>query len=186
VQLINRNCLPVENQGSLIAVDSQMNAGLIVIRILAFETGILELDLKGENRQGTSFLGLAFNIQNDSTYECVYFRPFNFRSEESVRRAHSIQYIFHPEYPWQRLREEHPGKFESEYPNPPDPDDWFTIRLKIEPDSLEVYDKMSKKMLLKIERIERTTSSKIGFWTGNNSSGNFRNLNLIRSDAPQF
>ena len=185
VQLINRNWLAVENQG-VIVVDSQKNAGLMIVRNLAFETGILEFDLKGENQQGASFLGLAFNIQNDSTYECIYFRPFNFRSEEKVRREHSIQYMFHPQYPWKRLREEQPGKFEAEFKNSPDPDDWFTIRLKIETNSLEVYDKKSGKMLLKVDRLDRTTSSKIGFWTGTNSSGSFRNLILIRSGNRQF
>ncbi|MBK8505768.1 MAG: hypothetical protein IPL46_28365 [Saprospiraceae bacterium] len=186
VQLINRNFVSVEDRGGMITVDSQKSAGLIIIRNLAFDTGVLEVDFKGENKQGASFLGLAFNIQNDSTYECVYFRPFNFRSEEKVRREHSIQYIFHPEYPWHRLREDQPDKFEAEYPNSPDPDDWFTIRLKIGPDSVEVYDKKFKRMLLKVERLAGTTSSKIGFWTGSSSSGNFRNLNLIRSKTPQF
>ena len=163
-----------------IKVDSQEGAGLMTIRNLAFENGVLELDLQGENKHQASFIGLAFNIQNDSTYELIYFRPFNFRADNPLSRSHSIQYVSAPEYHWHKLRKEFPGKYESEFINPPDPNAWFTIRISITPTTVEVFNKNRRERLLKIDRLAKNTSDKIGFWTGTHSSGSFKNLNIIK------
>lgn len=136
------------------------------------------LDIKGENNPGRSFVGIAFNIENDSTFEVVYFRPFNFESSEQIRREHSMQYVYEPDYPWSRLRNENEGEFEAEYFNPPSPDDWFSISLTIENDKVIVKDADSGKLLMQIKRLSSASSDKIGFWVGNGSKGSFRNLRI--------
>jgi hypothetical protein len=48
-------------------------------------TGTLEVDVRGKDVLQQSFLGLAFAGVNDSTFEAVYLRPFNFRAREPNR-----------------------------------------------------------------------------------------------------
>lgn len=180
IRLINRQLMSSDSDPFTIEVNKQEKAGLMIIENLDFDYGLLEFDLKGENSPGTSFVGLAFNIRNDSTYELVYFRPFNFHAESREARGHSVQYVSHPEYPWHRLRTEHPGKYESLFQEPPAAEEWFTIRLRIEPDYITAVDNQSRETLLRVTRLHKTESKKIGFWTGTNSRGSFRNLNLVR------
>ena len=160
----------------------EMNAkngdGLGILEDIEFDNGIIEVELLGENNPGKSFIGRAFNIQNDKTYEAIYFRPFNFVAEEQKRKNHMVQYIFHPEYTWKKLRDERTGEFENEIKNPPIPDNWFKVIININDEKVKVYvDEMSEPVLT-IDRLTSTKSKKIGIWTGNNSSGRFRNLIL--------
>ncbi len=179
IQLVNREFISTKDtESNIIALDAQKSSGLAILNALEFETGIIEVDLLGENNHGKSFLGIAFNIQNDSTYEAIYFRPFNFLSPEQIRREHCMQYIFHPDFPWYRLRKERESQFESEFINPPSPDDWFSVRIIINPESVKVEDQRSGKMLMEVERLSKTSSTKIGFWTGFGSKGSFRNLKI--------
>lgn len=93
---------------------------------------LLKLNFLGENNPGKSFIGIAFNIQNEKTYEVIYFRPFNFIAEEQIRKDHMIQYIFHPNFTWRKLRDERTGEFEGEITIPPNPDDWFKVKINID------------------------------------------------------
>ena len=159
-------------------LDRKPGDGLGVIEHVNFTEGIVEIDLLGENNPGKSFVGFAFNIQNDSTYEAVYFRPFNFHSEEEIRRSHSMQYIFHPENTWRKLRTEQEGKFEATFINPPNPDDWFSVRLNITENTVTVYDADNNRQLMTVPRLTFTQSPRIGLWAGFNSKGGYRNLKI--------
>jgi len=53
-------------------------AGLALAKSVVFTTGTIEVDLKGKNVRQRSFLGVAFNVAGEKTFEAVYFRPFNF------------------------------------------------------------------------------------------------------------
>ena len=165
-----------ENTKSALTLDAKPGGGMAVLKNINFNIGTIDIELKGENKPGKSFLGIAFNIQNDSTYEAIYFRPFNFRSNE--KKENAIQYISPPKNTWPFLRKNHKGQYEAEYPNPPLADDWFEITLKIDKDSVYVYDKKSNTELLSIKRLENQVSDKIALWTGNNSKGDFRKLSI--------
>src|SRR6201989_1506317 len=79
-----------------------------------FSYGTIELDIRGRNEFLKSFPGIAFHASDTSrNYEVVYFRPFNFRSADPVRRTWSVQYMSLPEYGYGRLRKENTGQFES-------------------------------------------------------------------------
>lgn len=177
LKIVNREILT--DDGDILALNAEEGDGLAILKNIKFRVGTIELDLKGENNPGKSFIGLAFNIQNDSTYEAIYFRPFNFKSKEAVRREHSVQYVSHPNHTWKFLRDHHQGIYEAEYPKPPAPDDWFKIRLDIDNDQVRVLDKMYNRELLIINRLEKQSSDKIGLWVGNYSTGEFKNLMLI-------
>jgi hypothetical protein len=65
---------------------------VVWIEGLAFATGTIELDVRGKDVQSQSFLGIAIGGADDSTYESVFLRPFNFRASDPLRRMHAIQY----------------------------------------------------------------------------------------------
>ncbi len=177
LKLVNRSIASSDNQ-NVIGLNAQKGPGFAEIEDVYFETGTIEVDLLGEDAQGKSFVGIAFNIQNDSTYEAIYFRPFNFLSKEKIRRGHGVQYIYHPNFPWERLRTENEGVYESEFINPPSPNDWFKVRININNDEVIVVDPRTGTSLLNVKRLTESRSKKIGFWTGYNSKGGFRNLKL--------
>ncbi len=84
-----------------------------------FQDGIITTSLAGAPRAGApadmrGFVGIAFHIQDDpGQFECFYLRPTNGRADDQLRRNHATQYISVPDYPWYRLREQHPGVYES-------------------------------------------------------------------------
>jgi len=167
-----------ELNSGILSLNAQSGDGIAILKNVEFENGIISIDFKGEDLAGKSFVGVAFNIENDSTYEAVYFRPFNFESPKKINREHSIQYIYHPEFSWRKLRTEREGVFEAEFINPPNPNDWFSIELTISPTTVTVTDKSSEKVLMKVERLSKPISKSIGLWAGHNSKGSYRNLKI--------
>src|SRR5258708_2349745 len=86
--------------------------GVAYLRGVEFGDGTIEFDVRGKDVQGQSFVGVAFHGVDSTTYDAIYFRPFNFRTPDPARHSHAVQYISHPTYTWQRLRTERPGVFE--------------------------------------------------------------------------
>ncbi|MBS0334865.1 MAG: hypothetical protein JSS35_19000 [Proteobacteria bacterium] len=82
-----------------------------------FADGVIEADLKADVIPGSTpdiraFVGLAFRL-NPRGYEAFYLRMKNGRAHDQLQRNHSTQYISYPDYPWERLRKESPGAYES-------------------------------------------------------------------------
>jgi hypothetical protein len=76
-----------------IRVGEAAGEGLAYLDGIEFASGRIEVDLRGRDMQGQSFLGVAFHGIDGTSYDAVYFRPFNFRTEDPVRRTHAVQYI---------------------------------------------------------------------------------------------
>ncbi len=125
-----------ENQNT-IHFDARQGDGIAIFQDLEFENGTIEFDVKGKDVLQQSFVGVAFHIQNDSTFNAVYFRPFNFKNPE--RTSLSVQYICHPRFTWQKLRSEFPGKFENTVTPVPEPDEFFHARIEIKWPAVKVY-----------------------------------------------
>jgi len=150
--------------------------GLFVLQTLNFSSGTIEFDVKGEDKMNASFVGLAFHVQDNKQFEAVYFRPFNFFNADTARRWHSVQYIYSPDYPWQKLRELFPGKYENKLQSPPNPNEWFHVKLVIKPDLVQAFLNNSAEPCLQVKPISTLTGGKLGFWVGNGSMGTFSNL----------
>jgi hypothetical protein len=99
--------------------DRDGGGGLALIKGPAFQDGSIEVELAGKPAAGAfagarGFVGIAFRVQNGgSKYEVVYLRPTNGRADDMARRNHSTQYVSEPDWPWDRLRKESPGVYES-------------------------------------------------------------------------
>lgn len=91
---------------------------LVMLDTRNFGDGVVEAWISGAPNSTASatargFVGMAFRVQDQEKLEAIYLRPTNGRAEDQIRRNHAVQYISHPEYPWERLRAETPGKYET-------------------------------------------------------------------------
>jgi hypothetical protein len=163
--------------GNEIHLDGKPEDGLLWIKNSIFSNGKIEVDIKGKDEAGRSFVGVAFHGINATRFDAVYFRPFNFKSAE--RNGHSVQYISHPTNTWFKLREDAPGKYENPVSPVPDPNDWFHATIIINYPFVNVYLNNSSAPSLTVEQLSSQKQGWIGFWVGNNSEGWFKNLRII-------
>lgn len=150
--------------------------GLAIYQNLEFENGIIELDIKGKNVMQRSFVGIAFHIQDEESFNAIYFRPFNFTIPE--RAGHSVQYISHPEFTWRKLRSDFPEQFENPVRPVPDPDDWFHAKVVVNWPKVKVFIENNSKPSLEVSMKSTFKKGKVGFWAGNGSDGWYKNLRI--------
>ena len=176
---VNRSHTIVQESGRpIVRLDAKPGDGFAVVQGPSFAEGPIELDVRGEDVQQQSFVGVAFNVQNDSTYEAVYFRPFNFRTPDTARAKRAVQYVSHPAWPWPRLRAESPGKYEQPVRPIPDPTGWVPLRLVITRTQVSVYANGGAEPDLVVTRLGDAKPGAIAFWAGNNSRGDYANLRI--------
>jgi hypothetical protein len=89
-----------------------------------------------------------------------------------------VQYISQPDYPWQVLREKFSGKYEKAVIPAPGGNDWFHAKIVIKYPHVTVYVNGNKEPSLNVDQLNKRTSGKIGLWVGNNSDGDFANLQI--------
>jgi hypothetical protein len=145
-----------------------------------FSTGTIEVDLKGKNVFQQSFLGIAFHGIDTTTYDAIYFRPFNFQSADTLRKKHTVQYISQPDYTWEKLRNEHPLIYENAVNPFPQAKDWFHARIIVGKDSITVYVNHSPKASLKVKKLNNSNNGMIGLWNFG-LDGDFANL-VVKKD----
>lgn len=170
-----------DNHGkAVVHLDSKPGDGVAWINNVTFKTGVIEFDVKGKNVLQQSFVGIAFHGADDSTFDGIYFRPFNFQSTDTLHKSHSVQYISMPKYDWSILREKYPGKYEHALLNSTDPEKWFHAKIVVDADRITVYVGNDRQPSLVVKPIGKRTTGNVGFWVGNNSDGDFSNL-VIRN-----
>jgi hypothetical protein len=153
--------------------------GLAWISGVELSEGTIELEIKGTNQPGRSFVGIAFHGLDNRAFDVVYLRPFNFQMADQERRSHSIQYISMPEHDWSELRNSHPGKYEFAITPSPDPNSWVTLKLVVKGKNLAAFVNGSDVPALSLELLNDRRKGKLGLWVGNGSDGGFRNLRVI-------
>lgn len=154
------------------------NNGIFYLKDVTFSNGIIEVDLKGKD---TCFLGIAFHGMDTTTYESVYFRPFNFQTKDTLRKNHAIQYVSYPQYPWERLRQEHPLMYEKAAPSL-FPGEWFHVCIIIQDDWITVYLNHSQEETLKIKKLSNRNNGMLGLWEFGQNTGDFANLMITKNE----
>ena len=167
-----------EGENTFIQLSENKGEGLVWLPIRDFKNGIVEVEMRGKDVLQRSFVGIAFHALNDSTFDAVYCRPFNFFAKDSVRRIHAIQYIAHPTFSWKRLREERNAQFEKEIINPPNPNDWFTMRLVIEDKTIKAFINQAKEPALVVNKLNDRTLGKLGIFVGDSAGGDFKTIKI--------
>lgn len=161
-----------------IYLDEKAGQGVAWLPSFQIGDGVIEVDVKGRNEPGRSFVGLAFHGTNVENYEVVYLRPFNFRAESEVSRSHSVQYVLVPSHEWRRLRNEHPGQYETALASPPAPDAWIHLRLELAGPTVRAFIDRASEPALVVDRIGVKERGWIGLWVGHGSDGTFANLRV--------
>ena len=183
-RVVNRaHTVAQENGRSIIRLDAKPGDGFAVVKGAAFAEGTIELDVRGEDVQQQSFVGVAWAVQNDSTYEAVYLRPFNFRTPDTARAKRAVQYVSQPTWPWPRLRAESPGKYEQPVSPVPDPTSWVRLRLVITRTQVSAYANGGDEPDLVVTRLGDAKPGPVALWVGNNSRGDFANLTITRATS---
>ena len=171
-----------ETNQSVFRLDERSGDGVAWWPDTSFTNGTIEFEVRGTNTFQKSFVGVAFHGLDAMTYDAVYFRPFNFQSDEPLRRGHGVQYISHPTHTWSRLRDEQPGKFEQEVSPAPDPNGWLHVRIVVNHPTVRVFIDGAQKPILEVSQLNDRKRGWVGLWVGNGSGGDYANLKI--SPAP--
>jgi hypothetical protein len=179
LKVFNRS-LSVLNDGARkgVRLSESPGDGVAYLEGVEFTNGAIEFDIRGKDVQQQSFVGVAFHGLDEKTYDAVYFRPFNFRTEDQARRIRAVQYIAHPTYTWQKLRTEQPGKYEKPVNPVPDPNGWFHARIVVASPKVSVFVNDAKEPSLVVDQLSDRKKGLVGLWVGNTSGGDFANFKI--------
>src|SRR5438552_17644126 len=120
VQVFNRSVSALsDGTRKGVRLNEQPGEGVAYLKGIEFSNGTIEFDVRGKDVQGQSFVGGAFHGLDSTTYDAIYLRPFNFRTEDPARHSHAVDYVWQPADPVQRLRAERPGGVELPVRPPP-------------------------------------------------------------------
>jgi hypothetical protein len=179
LEIFNRKVVTFsENNKKGIRVSKNENDGIVWLKDVGFSNGTIELDIRGKDEFQQSFVGIAFHGVDNTTLDAIYFRPFNFQSVDPIRKVHALQYVSQPDKPWQALREQFPGIYEKAVTPAAGGNEWFHVKIIIKSPVVTVYFNGSKEPSLTVEKLNKRTTGKIGIWVGNNSGGDFANLQI--------
>jgi hypothetical protein len=175
LRLVNRAVTKIPERSG-VRLSAAAGNGVAWVEGTDFRSGTIEVEIRGKDIQGQSFVGVAFHRKDDDTYEAVYLRPFNFRAQDPIRKQHAVQYITPPEFDWPRLRKEFPEEFE----NPVDasivPTDWVKLRVVVDGSKRQIYVGPVKDVTLEVRKLGQLDTGQVGLWVGNGSEGDFANL----------
>ena len=180
LHVVNRTAAPLtDGTRKGVRLTAGPGEGPALLPDVELANGVIEFDVRGRDVQGQSFVGVAFHAVDSSTYDAVYFRPFNFRTTDPARRLRAVQYISEPAYPWQKLRADHPGKYEQPVNPVPDPNDWFHVRVVIDAPTVRVFVGDVTEPTLVVTQLSNRAKGRMGLWVGNGSGGDFANLKIL-------
>lgn len=151
-----------EQQHTFIDLGDKMVREPVWIPLKNFKNGKIEMLSRGKDILQGSFYGIAFHAQNDSLFDVVYCRPFNYQTKDSLRRSHAIQYGSFPKLDWQELRVSFPGMYENGIENAPKADDWVTLTLHVKDEEVKAYINHAGKPSLVVKKLNNRTGGKIG------------------------
>ena len=153
-----------------------------------FHNGTIEVELSGDllktaGAEARGFVGIAFRIgQDNSSFECIYLRPTNGRAEDQVRRNHAVQYTSFPGFPWFKLRQEFPKKYESYVDLAPG--EWIKYKIDIQDATARLYVHGAEQPTLIVTdlKLGETEKGAVALWIGPGTEAHFRNLVITKRD----
>ncbi len=156
---------------------------LSILTTTDFKDGVIEAEIAGSPRPGApddsrGFIGIAFRVQaHDSRYECFYIRPTNGRADDQLRRNHSTQYVSEPEYPWNRLRKESPGVYESYVDL--ESGAWTKIKIVVTGTHAQLYVNGADQPALVVNDLKLgETHGPVALWAHSTTDAYFSNLTI--------
>lgn len=154
-------------------------SGVVWLKDVNFSTGTIEVDLRGKDVFQRSFIGIAFHGVDTATCDVVYFRPFNFRAEDPIRKIHAVQYVSEPDFPWHKLRESKPGIYEKGIEPAPAPTEWLHAKIVVGEKEIKVFVNNATEPSLTVTKLNDRKDGLIGFWN-EGLEGDYANLTLSK------
>lgn len=158
---------------------------LVLLQKTDFQDGTIEVDLAGEPGPGAGegargFVGIAFRVGADATrFECIYLRPTNGRAEDQLRRNHSVQYISIPGFPWQLLRKDFPGKYETYVDLVAG--EWTRVRIYVRGKEARLFVNGAQQPTLIVDNLlQGPTRGTVALWIGPGTVAHFANLKISK------
>lgn len=156
----------------------------VVVRNTKFLNGTIEVELAGAVLPGADpeargFIGIAFrvNAADPQQFESFFVRPTNGRAEDQLRRNHCTQYVSIPEHPWNRLRRENPGVYESYVDL--QAAEWTRLKVVVKDRYARLYLNGSDQPCLIVKDMKHDPiEGGVALWTGDGTDGYFRNLKI--------
>lgn len=151
-----------------------------------FKNGTIELDVSGARRAGYStaedergfkgMIGVSFHIQGEKR-ETIYVRPENARLDDQVFRNRSTQYESIPDFPWNLLREQSPGVYESYVDL--EPGAWTKLRIEVSGTKARLYVNGATQPCLIVNDLKLGEArGKIALWSRVSTDAYFSNLRV--------
>jgi hypothetical protein len=162
--------------------DAANASSFAVVKDAVFRDGTIEVDLAGQPAAGAGggargFIGIAFRIQADGSYEYIYLRPTNGRAEDQVRRNHSTQYSAHPSFDFARSRQEAPEKYESYVDL--EPGVWTKYKIVVEGRKARLFVHGAEQPCLIVDDMKlEPRAGGVALWVGPGTEGYFANLRI--------
>jgi hypothetical protein len=182
-QLLKENKLFTNNQEVVPLTDGDKKGislkGIVWLKGVPFSTGTIEVDLRGKDEFQKSFIGIAFHGVDTITHDLVYFRPFNFRATDPVRKIHAVQYVSHPDFTWHKLREEKNGIYEKAIDPAPPATEWFHAKIVVGEKEVKVFVNNASTPSLTVEKLNTRKDGLIGLWN-EGLHGDFANLVITK------
>jgi hypothetical protein len=157
----------------------------VVVAGSQFQDGLIEVDVAGDRIPGAGegargFVGIAFRVAQDGPpFEAFYLRPYNGRSDDQLQRNHSAQYISSPEFPWNRLRQEFPGKYETYVDLVPG--EWTKVKIEVKGDKARLYVNDAREPTLIVNHLlHGDTKGAIALFISVGSVAHFSNLRISK------
>jgi hypothetical protein len=166
------------------ASESVDDAGrLAIVPGGSLQDGTIEVALSGDTlpempAAARGFVGIAFRVTTDrSHFECFYLRPKNGRSEDQLQRNHSAQYISIPGFPWNKLRSETPGKYESYVDLVPG--QWTQVKIEVAGSRARLFVNGTDQPVLIVNDLKQPpTNGSIALWVGPGTLAHFTDLKV--------
>lgn len=175
---VNRQLNTVPGRQDAVRLSEHADSGVAWVDGSDFSDGTIELDVRGRDVYQQSFLGVAFHGKNDTTYEAVYMRPFNFRATDPARHHHAVQYMMLPDNDWPRLRQLFPEEFENAVNSTLSPTDWTTLRVVVRGQKVQAFVGSVANVTLDVRKLGTLDRGLVGLWVGASSNGDFANLRI--------
>jgi hypothetical protein len=184
LELKNTKATVSKDRALQLAIDSDAAGdGIAFVKGTHFKNGTIDLDVSGSPSKSAGdfargFIGLNFHIQEDRAHwENIYIRPTNGRAPDQLRRNHSTQYTSYPDWPWERLRKDTPGVYES-YTDLI-PGEWTHMRIEVQSTNASLYVGSASQPCLLIHDLKLgEVGGSIALWIGPGTEGAFRNLKI--------
>lgn len=156
---------------------------------LEFTTGQISVDIHSQLTTeapdyARGFAGLAFHVTPElDCFEAIYLRPTNgtLTNTDPPRNTRGIQYFAYPDWPFDRLREEHPdGIYEAAAPIAPGR--WFRLSVDVAADRITASVDNSEVLHVQTP-LARPSLGAIGLFVDIGTDAHFANLTITPSRA---